>query len=111
MTLPGEAFENIVRQGENSAHQHFFLFPQCFLRAQRQSPRLKIFSLISINAFNKDKSKILSCSTELICLGDAIQSPKNPLVRSSFLGKTWSGHVDYPSLSNYRTSAKWQVDE
>ena len=28
------------------------------------------------------------------------QSPKNPLVRSSLLGKTWSGQVDYPSLSN-----------
>ena len=36
------------------------------------------------------------------------QSPKNPLVRSSLLGKTWSGH---PSLSNCRTSAKWQADE
>ena len=26
--------------------------------------------------------------------------PKNPLVRLSLLGKTWSGQVDYPSLSN-----------
>ena len=39
------------------------------------------------------------------------QSPKNPLVRSPLLGKTWSWQVDYPSLSNCRTSAKWQVDE
>ena len=39
------------------------------------------------------------------------QSPKNPCIRSSLLGKTWSGQVDYPSLSNCRTSAKWQADE
>ena len=39
------------------------------------------------------------------------QSPKNPLIRSSLLGKTWSGQVDYPSLSNWKTSVKWQEDE
>ena len=39
------------------------------------------------------------------------QSPKNPLVLSSLPGKTWSGQVDFPSLSNCRTSAKWQADE
>ena len=39
------------------------------------------------------------------------QSPKNALVRLSLLGKTWSGQVDYSSLSNCRTSAKWQADE
>ena len=27
------------------------------------------------------------------------------------LGKTWSGQVDYPSLSNCMTSAKCQADE
>ena len=32
-------------------------------------------------------------------------------IHSSLLGKTWSGQVDYPSLSNFRTSAKWQADE
>ena len=37
---------------------------------------------------------------------DHVQSLKNPLIRSSLLGKTWSGQVDYPSLSNCRTSAK-----
>ena len=29
----------------------------------------------------------------------------------SLLGKTWSGQVDHPSLSNCRTSAKWQADK
>ena len=42
---------------------------------------------------------------------DILQGPKNPLVRSSLLGKTWSGQVNYSSLSNCRTSAKWQEDE
>ena len=28
------------------------------------------------------------------------QSPKNPLICSSSLGKTWSRQVDYPSLPN-----------
>ena len=33
-----------------------------------------------------------------------LQSLKNPLVHLSLLGKTWSGQVDYPSLSNCSTS-------
>ena len=34
---PGkEAFENIVGRGENAGHQHFLLFPQCFLPYERK---------------------------------------------------------------------------
>ena len=40
-----------------------------------------------------------------------LQNLKNPLVHLSLLGKTWSGQVDYPSLSNCSTSTKWQEDE
>ena len=29
--LEKKAFENIVGKGENAGHQHFLLFPQCFL--------------------------------------------------------------------------------
>ena len=36
---------------------------------------------------------------------------QSPLVLSSLLGKTWSGQVDYLSLSNCRTSAKWQANK
>ena len=31
MTLVIKPFENIVGKGENAGHQHFLLFPQCFL--------------------------------------------------------------------------------
>ena len=31
-----KAFENIVEKGENAGHQHFLLFPQCFLPYQRE---------------------------------------------------------------------------
>ena len=30
------SFENIVGKGENAGHQHFLLFPQCFLPNQKQ---------------------------------------------------------------------------
>ena len=34
--LENEAFENIVRKGENAGNQHFLLFPQCFLNFSKQ---------------------------------------------------------------------------
>ena len=34
--LEAKAFENIVRKGENTGNQHFFLFPQCCLSYGRQ---------------------------------------------------------------------------
>ena len=60
-----KAFENIVGKGENAGNQHFLLFPQCFLPCQR-----KILTILaslkssSANAFNLDKSKILSFGKE-----------------------------------------------
>ena len=31
MTVRKKAFENIVGEGESGGHQHFLLFPQCFV--------------------------------------------------------------------------------
>ena len=31
MTLRKRPFDNIVGKGENAGHQHFLLYPQCFL--------------------------------------------------------------------------------
>ena len=62
----------------------------------------------SANAFNLDQSKILLCGIELNTIP---QSPKNPLVCLSFLVKFWAAQVEHPSLSNCRTSAKWQENK
>ena len=51
------------------------------------------------------------CGTVGLVILRPRQSPKNPLIRSSLLGKTWSGQVDCPFLSNCRTSAKWLENE
>ena len=40
-TFLKKAFENIVGKGENAGHQHFFLFPLCFLFYQKQIPSFK----------------------------------------------------------------------
>ena len=40
-----EAFENIVEKGENAGHQHFLLFPQCFLPFPNQ------FSILQSHLF------------------------------------------------------------
>ena len=34
MTQEKKPFENIVGKGENAGHQHFLLFPQCFIGYQ-----------------------------------------------------------------------------
>ena len=55
------AVENIVGKEENAGNQYFLLFQQCFLTSPNQ---ISIFHfhlfLLSANAFNLDKSKILS---------------------------------------------------
>ena len=59
-TLKKKAFENIVGKGENAGHQHFLLFPQCFLPDQRQKIIILVtLTLSSANAFNLVESKIL----------------------------------------------------
>ena len=62
MTLGKKAFENVVRKGENAGNQHFFLFPQCVFTLEKSN---FIFILLSGNAFNLEKSKILSFVKEL----------------------------------------------
>ena len=89
-----------MEKGENAGNQHSLLFPQCFLPHERQ--KLHCSNMSSANAFDLEQSKNLLFGK---------QSAKNPLVRLSLLGKTWSGQVDFPSLSNCRTSAKWQANE
>ena len=35
-TFEKTTFENIAGKGENACHQHFLLFPQCFLSVPKQ---------------------------------------------------------------------------
>ena len=37
LSLRKRPFENIAGKGENAGHQHFLLFPQCFLLFQKSS--------------------------------------------------------------------------
>ena len=62
--LKKKPFENIVGKGENASHQHFLLFPQCFLPFSKE---ISIFQshLSSANASNLDQSEILSFGKEL----------------------------------------------
>ena len=58
--------ENIVGKGENAGDQHFLLFPQCFLPFPKQISIFSVtFTLLSANALNFDKSRILSLGKEL----------------------------------------------
>ena len=54
-------FENIVGKGENADNQHLLHFPQCLLSYQRKLAHIcATLKLLSANAFNLDKGKILS---------------------------------------------------
>ena len=44
MTIRKKPFENILGKVENAGHQHFVLFPQCFLTYQRQIHSLEPYS-------------------------------------------------------------------
>ena len=60
-TLRKKAFENIVGKGENAGNQHFLLCPTMFSTlSEREIIISAIFIMLSANAFNVDKSKILS---------------------------------------------------
>ena len=52
--------KNILEKGENDGNQHFPLFSQCFYLMEEKFNVLIPFPLPSVNAFNLDKSKILS---------------------------------------------------
>ena len=41
MISPFDMVENIVGKGENSGYQHFFLFPQCFVKVSHTRGCLK----------------------------------------------------------------------
>ena len=62
-------FENTVGKGgkgENASHQHFLLFPQCFLPFPYRNFNFSVTSILSsANAFNLDQSEILSFVKEL----------------------------------------------
>ena len=64
--LGKKPFENIVGKGENAVHQHFLLFPKCFLLLSKTEMIISvIFILSSANAFNLDKVKILTSGNGL----------------------------------------------
>ena len=53
-------FENNVGKGENAGNHHFLLLPSCFLTSKKQiSVSESDLFLLSANACNSDKSKIL----------------------------------------------------
>ena len=45
-----EAFQNIVRKGENAGNQHFLLLPQCFLPIPKRTSvvKLHLFCLLQV---------------------------------------------------------------
>ena len=62
------ALKNTVGKGENAGHQHFLLFPQCFLlRDQRKKLSFKqcLFCRLTANALDLVTSKILSLGEAL----------------------------------------------
>ena len=61
-----KALENIVGKAENAGYHHFLLFSQCFLTYQKKNFIRATLKLLSTNAFNIDRSKILSCGKGLI---------------------------------------------
>ena len=62
MSLRKKPLENIVERGENPGNQPFLYFPECFLPYQRKIAMLK---LLSTNAFNLDKSRMLLFGKQL----------------------------------------------
>ena len=52
-------------KGENAGNQHFLLFPKCFLPFSNQIS-ISQSHLSSANAFNLDRSKILSFGKEMM---------------------------------------------
>ena len=60
-----KAFENFMGKGENAGNQHFLHFPPCFLtKSETEIIVLTTFNLLSSNAFNFKKAKILSFGKE-----------------------------------------------
>ena len=65
-TLTQEPLENIVGKGENAGNQHFLLFLQCFRSCVRPIGCFEQHLIFRLqNAFNLEKSKILSSGNAL----------------------------------------------
>ena len=59
--------KNIVRKGENAGYQKYLLFPSFFTTFSKKYTIFgATFELLSANAFNLDRSGILSFGTDLI---------------------------------------------
>ena len=99
-TVKQRTFEKIVGKGENAGNQHFLHFQQCFLPFPNQ---ISIFHscLSSANAFNLDRSKILSFGQELsplflhqgslYILGDS--TSKNQFLKQILTPRAWTQNV------------------
>ena len=67
-------FQNIVGKGENAGNQHFLLFPQFFLLLSKTEIIIYVtFILLSANAFNLEKVKLLLSGNELKKNIDSLQ--------------------------------------
>ena len=63
---------NIVGKGENAGHQHFLLFPQCFLKASlsrsfNSLPNDKILDMTKLKAFAANKLNIAKMTFLSLC--------------------------------------------
>ena len=57
MALSRKPFENIVGKRENAGNQHFLLFPTMFSTLHKTNFMFSVtFILLSVNAFNLEKS-------------------------------------------------------
>ena len=106
--LHKKAFENIVVKGENASNQHFLLFPQCFLPFPIQISIFQLhFFLSSANAFNLDRSKILSIGEKLntVPLGQkTIRKTINVSVVLEFNTNITAWVISWQSMKHLRVS-------
>ena len=58
-------FENIVEKGENAGNHHFLLYTHIFYPSKPSFNSSLKLTLLSANAFNLDKSKIVLFGKEL----------------------------------------------
>ena len=70
MTLKIKPFKKFVEKGENTCNQPFFLFPQYFYTITEKLYHLSHTAMLSANAFNlvKDKVMLLWKNLDLLTL-------------------------------------------
>ena len=70
--------ENIAGKGENTNHQHFVLFPQCFQKAP-------FWGLLKVMIVHCTKDRDFSCKVCAIKIYENIERKKKLLLTSNFI--------------------------